>query len=224
MENLTLTSKELGLLVKFIFWSTVIIFISWVGVQIAFHNVDFTWQRLLSMMSTSLALTSGFFLIFCKWGWKISVLPSLLGRPVLEGIWIGELVSNYRDSSGESIPPIKMVFVIRQTYLTLSIQSFSAVQSGSSEVEAILSNPKTGSLRLTYIFELRNPYMGEVRLIKGVGDLSIVSKSLLKGGYWTSSPSNGELKLKRVSNTSKNFTSFDDVRTRWNSDRDWEVT
>ncbi|WP_223512194.1 hypothetical protein [Pseudomonas sp. GL-B-19] len=224
MENLTLTSKELSLLVKFIFWSTLAVFVSWVVLQLAYFDVDLTWQRLLSMASSSLALISGVFFVFCKWGWKVSVLPSVLGRPVLGGVWIGELASNYQASPGEPMPVVKMVFIVKQTYLTLSIQSFSAIQSGNSEVEAILSNPKTGSLRLTYIFELRSPYKGEVRLIKGVGDLSIVSKTVLMGGYWTNSPSNGELKMKRVSSTSKHLTGFADVRTRWSNDRDWKVT
>ncbi|MGR4975810.1 hypothetical protein ACIPQ1_23515 [Pseudomonas sp. LARHCG127] len=223
MENLTLTSKELSLLVRFIFWATVVIFTSWLVLQLAIFDAVLTWRRLLSMVSSSFALTSGMFFVFCKWGWKFSILPTIIGRPVLEGVWIGELVSNYQPSPGESVPPVKMAFIIKQTYLTLSLQSFSALQSGSSEVEAILNNPRTGSLRLTYIFELRSPYKGEVRLIKGVGDLSVVSKTLLKGGYWTNSPSNGELKMRRVSATSKNLTCFADVRARWSNDRDWSV-
>ncbi|WP_139197733.1 hypothetical protein [Pseudomonas sp. NFACC05-1] len=223
MENLTLTSKEFGLLVKILFWSTVAIFSSWLVIQFAFFENLLSWRRLFSMVSSSFALTSGMFFIFCKWGWKFSILPEVVGRPVLEGVWIGELVSNYQAVPGESIPPIKMVFVIKQTYLTLSLQSFSEVQSGSSEVEAILSNPRTGLVRLTYIFELRSPYRGEVRLVKGVGDLSVVSNEILKGGYWTSSPSNGELKMKKVSATSKTFTSFSDVRKQWSKDRDWSV-
>jgi len=224
LENLTLTSKELGLLVKFIFWSTVVVFVSWVALQLAYFDISLTWQRLFSMMSSSLALISGVFLVFCKWGWKVSVLPGVLGRPVLGGVWISEIDSSYQVNPGESMPQVKMVFIIKQTYLTLSVQSFSAVQSGSSEVEAILSNPRTGSLRLTYIFELRSPYKGEVRLIKGVGDLNVVSKTVLTGGYWTNSPSNGELKMKRVSATSKHLTGFADVRARWSNDRDWKVT
>ncbi|WNZ79434.1 hypothetical protein [Pseudomonas sp. P105] len=224
MENLTLTSKELGLLVKILFWSTVAIFSSWLAIRFAFFEDLLSWQRLFSMVSSSFALTSGMFFIFCKWGWKFSILPEVIGRPVLEGVWIGELVSNYQVVPGESMPPVKMVFVIKQTYLTLSLQSFSAFQSGSSEVEAILSNPRTGSVRLTYIFELRSPYKGEVRLVKGVGDLNVISNELLKGGYWTNSPSNGELKMKKVSSTSKAFTSFSDVRREWSNDHDWSAS
>jgi hypothetical protein len=109
------------------------------------------------------------------------------------------LLSDYKRSK-ENPLEIPIIFVIRQTYLTLSIESFTRSQEGESKLEALIRNTRTESTRLSYVFELKRYYGSENKLTIGAGQLRLQDNNVvLRGSYWTNTPTHGELKLKLMS-------------------------
>lgn len=216
MENLTLSAQELARLKRGFYWVGLIATAAWSAIQYFGFEASFTVGKAIGWGSFGLSTTMLIFWVFYNWLWRIGPIPKWLGRPVLEGIWLGELSSEYRRAPEEPPQTIRIAFVIRQTYLTLSIQSLTENQVGESKVEAILHNPRTRKYRLAYVFELKNEYPGARTLVNGAGDLELENNNLvLRGSYWTSSPSHGNLILKQVTNKLGDTPRFDDLLTRW---------
>lgn len=113
-----------------------------------------------------------------------------------------------------------IVFVIRQSYMTISVQSFTAGQEGESHLEALIRNEKTEATVLSYVFELRHPYSPEARLVRGAGELKLVSNNReLRGLYWTDTPTHGSLTLVLVSNEVNGVACYEDALKKWPSIR-----
>ena len=109
-------------------------------------------------------------------------------RPIVHGVWRGTLRSDFRQSDKAQLE-IPIIFVIRQTYLTISIESFTKSQEGESKLEALIQNGRTEATRLCYVFELRRQYQGENKLTTGSGELRLIDNSTrLRGHYWTNTP------------------------------------
>lgn len=178
-----------------------------------------SWQGLSLALSAS-TLVFG----FCsRMTWKSKMLASWLGRPIIHGLWSGTLHTNYRDSDGRTRPPALIFFAIKQTYLTLSIESFTDTQQGESTIEAISRNAKTDGAKVSYIFELRRQYSGENKLTTGSGELRLLDSGMrLKGHYFTNSPTQGDLELRLVSRNCAGVDSFEAAqahRKRISSDK-----
>lgn len=170
------------------------------------------WQAATSSISI-VTIAFGFFV---RRKWKSPRLAKWLGRPIVHGLWRGHLCTNYQDPDGKPRPAIEIAFVIKQTYLSLSIESFTKDQEGESKVEALLQNDKTDSARICYIFELRRQYKGENKLTMGSGELRLLNMGTwLKGHYWTNSPTQGSLELELVSRDCDHVDCFDVAKTIW---------
>lgn len=223
MGNLTLTSEQLNALSKafaglcVVFTAFVILFYLMAGEKISF-SIGFR------SFSTALVLTTSTFWIFYRWAWRLGPLPRWFGRPLVRGIWVGYLSSNYGRTPQQEPLKKPIVFVVRQTYLTLSIQSFTDNQVGESKVEALLLNPRTELTRLAYVYELANEYSGSRTLVNGAGDLQVLmDDTLLDGNYWTSSPTHGTLQLRRISSDCNGVNGFQDAIRKWPINSQWLV-
>ncbi len=165
----------------------------------------------------SSALTSGVILfgIFSKVAWRWERLASWLSRPIVHGIWKGELRSDFGTVDGNPLI-IPIFFVVRQTYLTLSVQSFTERQEGESRLEALLKSSKTDVTRLCYVFELRKLFSGANALTSGAGELKLAGDQLtLRGTYWTNTPTHGDIYLELVSRNCEGIASFEDVQKKF---------
>jgi hypothetical protein len=141
-----------------------------------------------------------------------------MGRTFVSGVWSGTLTSDYTATSGgpASSVVIPIVFVIRQTYMTLSVQSFTAKQEGESRLEALIRSEKTEATRLSYVFELRKPYSTGGKLTSGAGELKLVADdSELRGRYWTDTPTHGSVVLKRLTTNADGISCYDDAVKKW---------
>lgn len=164
----------------------------------------------------SLALTSGIILfgIFSKVAWRWTRLSKWMSRPIVHGVWKGELRSDFGIADGKRLV-IPIFFVIRQTYLTLSVQSFTERQEGESRLEALLKSSKTDTTRLCYIFELRKLFSGASTLTSGTGELKLSGDQLtLKGAYWTNTPTHGDIYLELICRNCDEIASFEDAQKR----------
>lgn len=143
-------------------------------------------------------------------------------RPIVHGVWRGTLRSDYKQT-GKTLLDIPIVFVIWQTYLTISIESFARFQEGESKLEALIKNGRAEAARLSYVFELRRQYQGENKLTTGAGDLRLINESKnLKGHYWTNSPTFGELQLELLSRECDGVDCFEVAERRWPSNTNQE--
>jgi hypothetical protein len=143
MENITLTRDELNRLLKsfaivFIGFEFIISFILW-------HCfASEPSSAILRSLSPALLCASGLFYTFFRWAWRIGKLAKWMGRPVVHGVWLGFLSSDYKKTASDSGITLPIVFIVRQTYLTLSIQSFTERQIGESRVEVRIPAILTG--------------------------------------------------------------------------------
>lgn len=215
MNLLSLTYPEFERLLKAFTIVTaslavVIALARWLGFETPIATA--AWQGFTTALSAS-TLAFGF---FSRWTWKSPRLAKWLGRPIVHGLWRGTLQTNFKDSTGVALPAIEMAFVIRQTYLTLSIESFTRNQEGESKVEALIQNAKTEATRISYIFELRRQYQGENKLTTGAGELKLLDEGTrLKGHYWTNSPTQGDLDLALVTRDCEKVDCFDVAERFW---------
>jgi hypothetical protein len=224
MENLTLTHQQFNLLKKAFAWTVALVAGAIALLNIGVFHATLSAASIIRCVTTGLSVASVLFVVFYKWVWRIGPLPAWSGRPLLQGVWVGFLSSDYGQAPGT--PPLRLpiVFVIRQTYLTLSIQSFTQRQTGDSRVEAIICNARNDTTRLAYLFELKNEYPGARKLVNGAGDLELLSGStVLKGSYWTSSPTHGALAMRRVSAHPREVKRYEDAARKWPVGDDWQV-
>lgn len=155
-------------------------------------NISGLWRA----FTTSLTISTFGLGFFANMTWKSERLAKWLGRPIVHGVWRGRLNTVYKGESRS----IEIAFVIRQTFMSLSIESFTQDQEGESKIEALIRNSKTQATRVCYIFELKRQYKGENRLTTGAGDLKLIEAGKkLKGNYWTNSPTDGDIELTLIS-------------------------
>ena len=215
MNNLSLTQSELQRLLKVYFG-----LVLFVAVLIYFILAFLGYELLTSLwraISYGLTCVTFLFGVFFKLAWRSPRIAKWMRRPIVHGVWRGTLSSDYKQIDEEPLQ-VPIVFVIRQTYLTISIESFTKFQEGESKLEALIQNGRTEATRLSYVFELRRQYRGENKLTTGAGDLRLINDSnKLKGHYWTNSPTFGEIQLELISRDCEGVDCFEVVEKRWPS-------
>lgn len=224
ISNLTLTSQQFKLQLKL--FSGIVLLIS-VICFITSSSQDKILIVVWRSFSTAIMFATILFSAFYQWIWRLGPIAQWLGKPVIGGVWIGKIASDYQRTPEQPRMEKPIVFVIRQTFLTLTIQSFTDYQIGVSKVEAILLEPKTNVTRLSYVFELENEYSGPSTVVNGAGILKLLSSDkILKGDYWTNTPTHGTLKLKNISSGSRAISEikeFKDALKRWPLGPYWDV-
>lgn len=160
-------------------------------------------------ISLVMGLVVASFYCFDRWLWRIKPLPQLLGRPVLAGTWKGELRSNWKDESGQTLAPITAFLLVHQTYETMFIRLFTAESSSESQT-AVISKAEDGACQVitTYRNEpllhlrKRSPvHYGAMRLQVRRG-----SHARLEGSYWTDRETQGEACF--TTQTPKRYSDF----------------
>lgn len=164
-------------------------------------------------ISAALAAPTLVILIVRKIEWKYPWLSKLLGRRMVHGLWWGELDSDYVKNSGDApLPPIPIAFVIRQTYLTLSIRSYTSALPGESILETLHAHPVTGDANLRYAYQMTRRANAENKATLGYGDLVLGGEDRkLTGHYWTNSPSTGRIRLTLLTRDCNDVRSFEDA-------------
>lgn len=215
MNNLSLTQSELQRLLK-VYFSLVLavaLCLYFALTFLEYEPLTAAWRAI----SYGLTCITFLFGVFFKLAWRSPRIARWMRRPIVHGVWRGTLSSDYKQT-GKTPLEIPIVFVIRQTYLTISIESFTKFQEGESKLEALIQNGRTEATRLSYVFELRRQYQGENKLTTGAGDLRLINDSKhLKGHYWTNSPTFGELQLELISRECDGVDCFEVAERKWPS-------
>ncbi|MCP2054861.1 UNVERIFIED_ORG: hypothetical protein J3D59_004721 [Pseudomonas fluorescens] len=215
MNNLSLTETELQRLLK-VYVSLVLavaISLYFILVLLGYEMLTAGWRA----VSYSLTCITFLFGVFFKLAWRSPRIARWMRRPIVHGVWRGTLSSDFHQT-GKSPLKIPIIFVIRQTYLTISIESFTKSQEGESKLEALIQNGRTEAARLCYVFELKKVYQGENKLTTGAGDLRLINDSKnLRGHYWTNSPTFGELQLELISRECTGVDCYEVAERKWPS-------
>lgn len=210
MSSLTLTGLELSRLTK-VFAATALVLtaaISLIRWACLDHPIGLAIAQSVPFAFTATGLL---FAGFYKFGWRLGPLAKWMGRPDLRGVWLGHLSSSYfKDRK-----PIPIVFVIRQTYLDISICSFTKGQRGQSTFEALIQNNRHEITVLAYIYELEKRYAGAQERVKGTGEVELLGDDRLQGFYWTNSPTHGSISLQRKSTQCEGIKEFGDATQKW---------
>lgn len=216
MENITLTKQQVSSLLKGFGVLTVVVFgaLSVTGGLVSVAPTREVGLILMRALTGSLTASGLIFALFQRYIWRWWFFPDLVKRPIIAGVWLGHLTSNYKPDPVSAGPDlvIPIVFVIRQSLMTISVQSFTRGQGGESTIEAILHNSRTGDFRLTYVFELKKTYAGRNELTHGAGDLGLYEEGcVLEGRYWTNNPTHGTLRLERAPDKDVKVQRFEDA-------------
>lgn len=169
---------------------------------------------LAQIASTAIGVPPLLVLAFSKLNWTRSRLAWLLGRRMVHGLWWGELFTDFKSTdAAQSMDPIQIAFVIKQTYFFLTIQSYTQMQPARSTLETLVVDPRSARAQLQYVFEMQRLHLGENKITTGYGDLRLTSRdSRLEGHYWTNSPTGGRVELELVTRNCDGIDSFADAQ------------
>lgn len=209
MSNLTLTKSELNRLLSAFAWFSFGTFALFAIMQFKTLQQDY-WLS-LRYMTYGITVATGALFLFSTCLWKWRWVARLMGRTVVHGVWAGRLQSDFK-KEGASTVDLPIVFVIRQSYLTLSVRSLTRSQRGTSSLEALSRDEKTQETHLSYVFKLDQPWVPGGKYGSGAGELQLeAGNTILRGMYWTDSPTHGSLRLKRVGLDVEGISSFEDA-------------
>lgn len=216
MKHLSLTSSEFERLIKILLRLSGALWAALFVVQLHVFQAEPLTAAFRSFSAAVTVAVLLFGLVY-KIAWKSERVARWMRRPIVHGVWRGTLRSNYgRNPDSPLIVPI--VFVIRQTYLTISVQSFTPSQDGESKLEALVQSEKNDSTLLSYLFELQRFSGGENKLTTGAGQLKLLNDNrLLRGFYWTNSPTRGEARLELVSRDADGVDCYEAAEKKWPS-------
>lgn len=137
-------------------------------------------------------------------------LARFIGKPIVHGLWKGYLISNFKNSEGQQIPPIEIYFYVKQTFLITTIKSFTSNQKSESVITALSQNKDTETTNFLYTYKFYRTRNRENRVTFGSGDLSLTDNGkILTGIYWTNSNTCGEIVLNLIDRKCENIDSFE---------------
>jgi len=210
MRAVTLNYAEIMRLVKAFFFVTAAFTVLITFGQLALVSREVSVALIFQSASVGLVLTTVLMGLLADRPWTFTRLARWLGRPSIHGVWWGTLCTDWVDANGRALPAIPIVFVIRQSYLFVSIQSFSENQPARSTFEFLGMDEKTKDMHLAYVYELRRTAYNENKLTSGYGHLILQDQGrVLAGEYWTNSPTQGRLRLEFVTQVCDGINSYD---------------
>jgi hypothetical protein len=141
-------------------------------------------------------------LAFTRWMWRWKLFKGwLVEVPDIQGTWAGDLQSTWvNPKTGQGIPPLKMILVVRQTFSTLSCTMFTKESESYSRAAQIAAEKETGAITVSYNYTNRSK--ADIRhrspIHDGAAHLRVVTlpHRMLEGEYWTGRCTTGTMKLK----------------------------
>lgn len=174
---------------------------TWVAVGFVLYGTkpDIGFFKPMSLVTGVLATVLA---AYDRWIWRIPGLAAVHGIPNLNGTWIGEIRSMWKDPATGQVPaPVIAAIVIRQTYTAVSIRMFTD-QSSSVSVAARIEPEADGRINLMYVYrnEPRLSLQDRSRVHHGGVRFALGGAAdVLEGAYWSDRDSKGEMVLKRKS-------------------------
>lgn len=207
--GITLNRAELRKLLLVGGWITAVLLISIAAART--YLTDASIAEAL-VFATGLSVTIAGMMLAALWNmnWTKQWLARLTNRPIVHGVWWGQLHATYK---GQSLAPIPIAFVVKQTYVSLSIQSFTPSIGADSTLEGFDKSEKSNDVRLKYVYEMQREANAEHKITRGYGDLRLEDGGkVLRGFYWTNSPTEGAIRLDLVQRSCEEINCFESAQ------------
>lgn len=157
-------------------------------------------------------------LAFDLWGWRLWPIHLVVGRPRLDGAWLGTLTP----SSASHIPmggnrgPIEIALVIEQTYWSIGVTLMSAESASQSTATSIRSDADSPGRRILSYAYANTPaqkHQPRSRQHFGAVRLRIAGRlpTEMNGTYWTDRLTAGDMNLVFV-DRENDYASLDAVK------------
>lgn len=188
---------------------------------IYFNKFELYSLETLKYLNIGIALSASFWASYFKFLWKVPFFNQILYRPNLNGTWLGEFQSDWKDKNGNINPPKPFVLVIRQNWNTVSINAFSDLQKTESYSENFVISKDKGSEVLTYLFREKLIRIGEKGKRQGAAEVEIfksMGEDIIDGHFWTYGKTCGYIKVMRASKREK-VESFESAINKWNNNK-----
>ena len=152
------------------------------------------WQT-LGRLPAAITATVFSWAAIVKWGWKRWPFTLFLRVPILEGTWTGHLEPDWVRGADNPQREIPIVFVIRQNLLSLTVLSFTEDRHGISYVAQLLKNETTNTVKLVYVYSLREEFRAGEGVQQGAAEVRVIGQQgdELRGEYWTNTKTRGRL-------------------------------
>lgn len=192
------------------------------GIQYLLNAVDWVKLTLSVWQVLNFSITLSFLIIWTlshKFRIKYLWLGNILGKPPINGLWKGQLISNYKKDIGdEPLPPIEIYFYIKQTYFVINIQSFTKNQRSESILATIYTNSFSSSTKFIYMYQLNRTKNSENKITLGSGDLILTDNGTrMEGVYWTNSATQGEIEMNLIDRKALSIDSFNSAKAHADS-------
>jgi len=159
---------------------------------------------------------SVWWIFYFKYGWKIKHLNKILYRINLNGTWFGDYESS--DLNGEKIYKGKIGLRINQSFLNISVESFTEKYSNFSYSEEVKYEEKSNRHGLIYVYSQKDNHDFQLNQRNGTSELVVSNYKndiLLEGEFWTVHGTRGKLRVKRI--TSKIIDTFSEAKETYES-------
>lgn len=169
---------------------------------LTYNKLELNLENGIRATSLGLSATTLFWTFHFSWGWKLPLLNKIFYRPNLNGTWCGELVSDWKDESGNTIAPKEFFIVIRQSFLKIHFTTFTDNFVGVSYSETFYLSKDRGLKNVAYLFRKDTSQNNDEILREGATELRLIEANLnrLEGKYWSNRKTNGTIKVEFVKN------------------------
>ena len=207
----------------FIYTTIVIVVFIW-SICFSVEKFDVNSFDSFKAICSGISVSLLFWFFFFRWGWKWLGLKKLIYKPNVNGTWIGEFKSDWRDKNGNELPPGKFVMVIRQSWLSYSIRAYTKLLKTQSYVETLKFDDSKGTKLFAYLYSVKRSSSGEHDTRQGAAELDLsesASTRILEGDFWTLAGTAGFVKVRQVSTTDF-VESFNQACDLWKDSNMWE--
>jgi hypothetical protein len=156
---------------------------------------------LFSILPTVATVDLIFFLCFRQWGWRWGIFHDwLVPFPDLSGTWQGQIQTTWENPETGEVPgPIPAILSIKQSFGKISCVMRTIEMTSHSYSEDFRIEKDNQLKQLAYIYTSKPKHALNDRSIPHDGTIvfDIIGKPVtkLKGEYWTSRKSTGEITL-----------------------------
>lgn len=139
--------------------------------------------------------------LFVRWGWKWKIFKGwLVPFPNLNGTWQGCIKTTWRNSEpGQSLSPVLAILTIKQSFFKIScvVRTAEMTSHSYSECFRLQSDNQIRQLHFSYTSKPRTSVTDRSPIHDGSITFDIIGDPVfkLKGQYWTSRRTTGEVVL-----------------------------
>jgi len=186
----------------FLWVCIIVMLVIWVGVlQFTATPLTINWEA-VKKLPDAVTVFVVLSVLFRKWFWRWRIFKGWLVQvPDIEGTWDGHLQSTWvNPATGQGIPPLRMILVVRQTFSSMSCTMFTKESESHSRAAQLAVEEESGATTLSYNYTNRSK--ADIRdrspIHDGAAHLRVVATPtrMLEGEYWTGRRTTGQMTLR----------------------------